>query len=64
MTAHDEPENVPYMDRKLRESSFQCNWNRIKSYFLEGDIQESMHGGQSADFQNPIRNGLFCRINS
>ena len=33
-TAHDESENVPYMDGKLWKSSFIWKWNRIKSYFL------------------------------
>ena len=34
-TAHDESENEPYMDRKLRESSFQINLNHCNTYFLE-----------------------------
>ena len=51
MTAHNESENVLDMDRKLRESSFQINWNHLNTYFLEGVMTQSSDGGHSAEIE-------------
>ena len=50
-TAHNESENVPDMDRKLRESSFQINWNLLNIYFLEEVMTKSSDGGHSAEIE-------------